>query len=155
MRGDLVGGINALLLRGKPILGVEAQAYETDSAGRQWFLGQGDYYSFFDLNGLTSLARLQISPNGTTITNHLSVAPILDFPTVSAGGQQEIPVTLTGAQPVDTCSASPQAAIEAGLTWGCYSSASDTVEVRLVNATPNPITPAPRTWTIDLWQHLY
>jgi hypothetical protein len=111
--------------------------------------------SYFDATGNAILSGVQIGAGGSRITTHLSAAPSLDFPSVPAGGQQELPVTLTGAKVGDSCDVSPDASAEPGLMWGCYVSASepDTVEVRLVNASSAPVNPVAHEWTINLWRH--
>lgn len=141
------------LIRGTPIHGVSAYPVDADSAGYQWYLGQSGGYSFFDRDGNSNLAELTVGTGGTKLTMHLSAASALNFPTVPAQGQQELAVTLKGAEPQDACSVSPQSTVEPGLAWSCYVSATDTVEVRLLNASSVPIDPSSHLWTINLWQH--
>lgn len=125
----------------------------TTAKGGLDFLGQKDGYAFLDNHGVMNIARVSLGYGGNEITKHLSSIQTLAFPTVPAGGQQELSFTLVGAQQGDSCDASPAKGAETGLTWASYVSEQDTVVVRLVNPTPAPITPSPRAWRVDLWQH--
>jgi len=142
--GTLVGGV--------PIRGVTADVPYADPRYYQLYLGQPDNYLLFE-GGNTNPASLMIGTGGTPITKHLSASPAMDFATVPAGGQQEVAFTIAGAEPSDACTVSPDSAVEPNLSWNCYVASTDTVEVRLVNASSQAVTPSSHTWTIDLWQH--
>lgn len=147
-------GGSAMVSGKNPIKGLYVYPASTTDKGKVDFLGQEDYYAYFDSGpGVTNLARLSLGFGGAVITRHLSATPILDFPTVFPGGQQEQNLTLTGAKIGDSCDASPESGAETGLSWAAYVSAQDTVTVRLLNATPQAVTPSSRAWRVIVWQH--
>lgn len=147
-------GGNAMVSGNSPIKGLYVYPASTTDRSKVEFLGQQDYYAYFDCHeGVTNLARVSLGYEGTVITKHLSTTSPLDFPTVPAAGQQEVSVSLPGAQVGHSCDASPESGVEPGLTWASYVSEQDTVTVRLINATSSPISPASRTWTVNVWQH--
>jgi hypothetical protein len=74
----------------------------------------------------------------------------LDFPSIPAGGQAEMSVTIAGAAVDDYAYANPRSAPEAGLMWSAYVSAPDTITIRMVNATSAAINPANRAWMVGL-----
>jgi hypothetical protein len=76
----------------------------------------------------------------------LSAKAVLDFPSISAGGSQELTITVTGAATGDIAVASPNTFLEANLTWAAYVNAADTVTIRVTNPTTGPIDPSSRTW---------
>lgn len=82
--------------------------------------------------------------------SYLSATATLDFPSVAAGGSQELTVTVTGAAAGDTVVLGPPAAIEAGLVWNGYVSAVNTVRVRVSNITGAPIDPASASWKVAI-----
>ncbi|HEV2289136.1 MAG TPA: glycosyl hydrolase family 28-related protein [Candidatus Acidoferrales bacterium] len=144
----------AMVTGNSPIKGLYVFPASSTDKSKVEFLGQQDYYAYFDCHeGVTNLARLSLGYEGTVITKHLSAASTLDFPAISPGGQQEVSMSLSGAQVGDSCDASPESGAEPGLIWSSYVSGQDTIVVRLVNATPSPISPSPRTWTVNVWQH--
>lgn len=147
------GAWAGLVTGNSPIQGLEAMPASTTSQGSLSFLGQGDFYDYFDNQGQRNIARLVLGTGGTAITRHLSVSVPLLFPPVAPGQQQELETNLVGAQIGDSCSVSPDASVEPGLTWSCYIPVKDTVAVRLINASTLPVTPAQRNWRIDIWEH--
>lgn len=80
----------------------------------------------------------------------LSATATLDFPSVAAGASQELTVTVTGAAVGDTVYLGAPAAIEAGLVWNGYVSATNTVKVRVTNVTGSAIDPASATWKVTV-----
>lgn len=70
----------------------------------------------------------------------------LDFPSIAAGSSQELTITVTGAAVGDTVALGAPAAIEAGLVWNGYVSATNTVKVRVSNITGSAVDPASATW---------
>lgn len=76
----------------------------------------------------------------------LSNTASLDFPSIAAGGQQDLTITVTGAATGDTVLLGPPSSLLAGLTvWGRVS-AANTVSIRLSNITGSAIDPAAATW---------
>lgn len=74
----------------------------------------------------------------------------LDFPSIAAGGSQELTIALTGAAVGDTVIANPMTTIEAGLIWNVWVSATNTVRIRLTNVTGSAVDPASRDWKVTL-----
>lgn len=80
--------------------------------------------------------------------SYLSTTATLDFPSIAAGGSQQISVTVTGATVGDTVILGPPAGIETGLVWNAYVSAINTVRVRVSNITGAAIDPASASWKV-------
>ncbi len=76
----------------------------------------------------------------------------LNFGSIAAGATAELTVTVLGAVVGDGVSVAPLAAPEAGLIWGGYISAPDTVKVRMANVTAAPIDPAAVDFRADVWR---
>lgn len=151
---EFIHGSWAELVTGNSaIRGLQAMPASTTSEASMSFLGQSDFYDYFDNQGQRNIARLVLGTGGTAITRHVSVSVPLLFPPVAPGQQQELETNLVGAQMGDSCDVSPDASVEPGLTWSCYVPAKDTVAVRLINASTLPVTPAQRNWRIDIWEH--
>lgn len=98
--------------------------------------------------GVSVQVPLTIGSGGAPISRVPSATAPLDFPSVAAGGQQELTIAVTGATTDGKCSVElgPPAGIVAGLVWGGRVSAADTVTVRVSNITGSPIDPASATW---------
>lgn len=80
----------------------------------------------------------------------LSAIATLDFPSVAAGGSQELGIVVSGAAVGDVVQVGPPATIEAGLVWGAYVSAANTVKVRVSNLTAAAIDPASASWKVTV-----
>ncbi|MHB8754650.1 MAG: glycosyl hydrolase family 28-related protein [Candidatus Acidiferrales bacterium] len=142
-----------LVTGNSPILGLQAMPASTTAEGSMSFLGQSDFYEYFDNQGQFNIARLVVGAGGTAITRHLSLSVSLAFPPVAPGQQQELETSLAGAQTDDSCDVSPDASVEPGLMWSCYVPVKDTVAVRLINASASVVAPAQRNWRINIWEH--
>lgn len=64
------------------------------------------------------------------------------------GGQVEVTITLSGAQPKDEVVANPDAGVEASIIWQAYVASANSVKLRLINPTPVDIVMAARDWRI-------
>lgn len=89
------------------------------------------------------------NPAWAEMTRVLSAQTTLDFPSIAAGGQQELDVTVTGTAFGDGIALSPPA-LNAGLSVSAYVSATNTVRVRLVNNTASAIDPASASWVVKV-----
>jgi len=65
---------------------------------------------------------------------------------ISAGAIATITITIPGAEIGDTVDVAAPSAIESGLMWCGYVSATDIVTIRIHNTTVSPIDPASATW---------
>lgn len=72
----------------------------------------------------------------------------VDVASIAAGASATFNVTVTGASGSYVVCATPVTALEDGLSYIAYVSATDTVTVKLTNFTAAPIDPANRTWRI-------
>lgn len=88
---------------------------------------------------------------GATITKVVRASATLAFPSVAAGGQQELTISATGATTGAAIHLGPPAGLESGLIATARVSATDTVTVRLVNVTGSPISPASATYRVDVF----
>ncbi len=91
---------------------------------------------------------LYFTPNTTrklVLTGFVNTAT-LDFPAIAAGSTAELTVTVTGATLGSSCSCAPNTSIEAGLSWSCYVSATNTVTIRVANISAGSIDPASKSW---------
>jgi hypothetical protein len=91
---------------------------------------------------------------GDEVTKILSEVASLNFASISDNTTQELTITVTGAASGDTAIATPASGIEAGLTWGAYVSAADTVTVRIAYQTGlgGSIDPAARNWRATVFK---
>ena len=80
----------------------------------------------------------------------LSSKPNINFLSISPDTALEATVTVSTATVGSSCNCNPVGAIEAGLSWSCYVSAPNTVQVRLVNGTTGAIDPAARDWRVTV-----
>ena len=91
-----------------------------------------------------------ITANTVRITSiedaHLTGSATLDFGSIAADDEEELTITVTGANVGDSVSLGAPAAIESGLVWVGFVSAADTVTVRVRNTTAGAIDPASATW---------
>lgn len=109
----------------------------------------GEYYH------LTSAQHSGLTGGGTTTlhTHTLHGTGSLDFGTIASNSTAEDTLTVTGAAPTSSVSVGAPAAIEAGLVWSAYVSATNTVTVRVHNMTGGNITPAVATWHARVEAH--
>lgn len=114
-----------------------------------------------DGTSTVTLARTYVAGEGVTYTNTapgyllaeavpdgLAATTTLDFPSVSAGGQQELTITVPGAAVGDVVALGRPAALENGLQVTARVSAADTVTVRCSNVTASPIDPASASYRV-------
>lgn len=83
---------------------------------------------------------------GTTAIRHVSGTRTIDVASIDPGLIGTFTITATGATAGDVVQLGPPAAIEAGLMWSGFVSATNTVTVRLHNTTASAIDPASDTW---------
>lgn len=88
---------------------------------------------------------------GAAISKILRASAILDFPSVAAGGQQELTISATGATAGAEVAIGSPAALESGLTVSARVSSADTVKVRISNITGSPIDPASSTYRVTVF----
>lgn len=86
--------------------------------------------------------------SGSTVTKVLSASASLNFPSISAAGQQDLTITVTGAATGDEVVMALPAAPTAGLIFNAFVSAANTVTVRASNITASPIDPAAATFGV-------
>lgn len=75
-----------------------------------------------------------------------SASAALDYPSIAAGGSEDLTITVTGAVVGDTVSLGLPNPPPAGLTFDAFVSAADTVTIRASNITAAPIDPASQTY---------
>lgn len=85
---------------------------------------------------------------GSALTKILPASATLDFPSIAAGGQQELTISVTGAAVGSAVASGPPTTLGAGLTVDAWVSAADTVKIRLSNITGSPIDPASATYKV-------
>jgi hypothetical protein len=100
-----------------------------------------------DFRGGGSAGDVSDGVGGIAITT-LDATAVLDFPSIAAGDQQELTVTVAGATAGSAVSLGPPDALEAGLAALGYVTAANTVTIRLLNVTGAPIDPASATWRV-------
>jgi parallel beta-helix repeat protein len=78
----------------------------------------------------------------------------LNFGSISANTTAELTVPITGVTTSGwSVLVSPTSALDAGIMWSAYVSATDTVTVRLANTTGGAINPASTDFVIDCYRH--
>jgi hypothetical protein len=111
--------------------------------------------SFSDTGGtgvtsdFASIGTQGVNPTWNEMARILSAQATLDFPSIAAGGEQELTVTVTGAAFGDGIALAPPA-LDHGLSVSAYVSAANTVKIRLVNSTGSAIDPASAAWTVKI-----
>lgn len=76
----------------------------------------------------------------------------LDFPSIGNLFSHELEITINGLSQNSTCSCSPVGSIESGLTWSCYISDTNTIKIRLLNASIlGAIDPISRNWKVTVF----
>ncbi|HEY6019677.1 MAG TPA: hypothetical protein VIY48_07180 [Candidatus Paceibacterota bacterium] len=82
----------------------------------------------------------------SVIASILTATASLSFGSIAANGVGTQTITVTGAATGDTVVAGAPAALEAGLTFSAFVSATNTVTIRLHNNSGGSVTPATATW---------
>jgi hypothetical protein len=111
---------------------------------------------------VTQLGQVTQAGNGSVVSSALNeqagiafvrkVSSILDFPSIAAGGEATLTVSVPGAVVTDDCAVS-SSMLEPGLSvssWGV--TAADTVSIRLRNNTAAAIDPSARNWRVRVWR---
>jgi hypothetical protein len=96
----------------------------------------------------TTLAGSLSVGGGASLSKILPASAILDFPSIAAGGQQELTISVTGAAAGAMVSLGPPSVLEAGVIVGARVSASGVVTVCAANITGSPIDPASATYKV-------
>jgi len=78
----------------------------------------------------------------------LMVQSTLDFPSVAAGGVQELTVTVTGASVGDIVALGLPATVDSGIVYDARVTAANTVTVRATNITGSAIDPASASYRV-------
>lgn len=77
----------------------------------------------------------------------------LNFPEISAGGHEDLTISVTGAAVDDAVALGLPASPPSGLVWNAWVSAADTVTVRATNITGSGIDPSSQTYTAAVIKH--
>ncbi len=95
--------------------------------------------------------HLYFTPNSERkiLLKGLSATATLDFPNITSKGSAELTVTVPNAATGSSCNCAPRSAVENGLKWSCYISASNTATIRLSNITSSAINPVSRDWKVN------
>jgi hypothetical protein len=96
----------------------------------------------------TTLAGSLSVGGGASLSKILPASAILDFPSIAAGGQQELTISVTGAAAGAMVSLGPPSGLEAGVIVAARVSASGVVTVCAANITGSPIDPASATYKV-------
>lgn len=84
--------------------------------------------------------------------SYLDGSAALDFPSIAAGAQQSLTITVTGAAVGDPVSLGLPASPAAGVTFNAFVSAADTVTVRASNITGSSVDPASATYKVRVFK---
>lgn len=95
----------------------------------------------------------EVENPGPRLRKVLEGSATLDFPSITAGGAEELTFAVPGAQPGWEVSLGAPSSLEAGLVPFARVSAADTVTVRLFNLTASAIDPAPALWRAAVLLH--
>ena len=104
--------------------------------------------------GTTTFSGPVVSQNGfivgsgSTINKVLTGSASLNFPSISAAGQQDLTITVTGAAVNDEVILGLPAAPTAGIVFNGFVSAANTVTIRATNVTASPVDPAAATYSV-------
>ncbi len=108
---------------------------------------------YFDSAGDWTVRGTLTWNGGNKITKVLQAQPSLTFGAIAAQTCGNQTITITGAATSNGAFASPNYAVEAGLAWSAFVSASNTVTVRVCNVTSGSVTPAAssnwRVWVVQ------
>lgn len=97
-------------------------------------------------------ANQDAPPTPRAGTFWLEASATLDFPSIAAGSEAELTVAVAGAAVGSPVVLGPPSTIEAGLSWGGYVSAADTVTIRVRNDTAAAIDPASASWSVRVFR---
>ncbi len=103
--------------------------------------------------GLTTSAGGPSVVSPTAVKGFRSIGAAINPGSISAQTVYTADVTITGSRVGDLILLIPPANLLAGLTFNAYVSASNTVTIRVSNATASPIVESSKTWNfvwIDL-----
>lgn len=87
-----------------------------------------------------------LTGGGVNITKMLTATASLDFPAISSNDTHELTMTVTGAATGDTVLMAAPSTLESGLGFSGFVTSTDTVTVRLHNASGWSVNPAAATW---------
>lgn len=109
-------------------------------------LGDGSWVHWFDkvTQSWQSLIQL-LGINSATAT--------LDFPSISAGADAELTISVARAEVNDPVVVGPPGGLEANLSVTGFVSAAGVVTVRLVNPTGAPINPVSATYRVSVLRY--
>lgn len=124
------------------VIAVPGTGVTTGSLNFQRFTSSGGTYVRQGANDNTGWGGWYEIPR-----SQIAIAAVRDFPSIAAGGQQELTVACVGAVG-DTVLLGPPAALEAGLVATARVTATNTVTIRLSNITASAIDPASASWTV-------
>lgn len=100
-----------------------------------------------DLSGnITVPSNATVSGTNTGDNDIRTATATLDFGSIASNGSAELTITVTGAAANDTVMLGAPAALEAGLTFSGFVSATNTVTVRVHNVSGGSVDPASATW---------
>lgn len=85
---------------------------------------------------------------GTAITKVLTATATLDYASIAAAGSEDKTITVTGAAVGDAVAFSLPAAIDVGLVFNAFVSATNTVTIRASNVTAAPIDAASASFRV-------
>lgn len=95
-----------------------------------------------------------VGTQGGVLTNILYATAVIDFPEVSPQDRQDVNVTVNGAVDGDTVSlGAPNDSVPSGaFSYFAWVSTTDTITIRAVNASQNPIDPGSGTFRVEVHQ---
>lgn len=129
--------------------GSNAFAVNTNGARIDFGAGADDYASS-DGTTITFAGPVAIG-GGTSIAKSIRATSTTDIASVSANACSDTTIAVTGATVGAECSVGMPTAPTNGLTWGCYISAADTVQLRICNVTTGPVDPPSATYSVRVW----
>jgi hypothetical protein len=86
--------------------------------------------------------------NGSRVTKVLTASATLDFPSIAAGGVQDLTISVPGVSVGGQVALGLPAAPAAGVVFMAFVSAANTVTVRARNVTAAPVDPASATYSV-------
>jgi hypothetical protein len=135
----------------------EISDYDVDGYTLTWNgsipLSPGDIVETFYYVSIPSGGGISII---NPLDKKLALNQTLDPPPVAAGGEQELTVTVIGAEPGDQCSVTPvDGVIDSGIILQARVTSLNIVTVRWTNITASSfsIDPASRDYNVFVWKH--
>lgn len=136
------------------VLGIVGKTQNGNPGSIQFWTGSNVPYRTFSIYPWGAVSYFPIYTkeiqadltNGTPVKGIYSATTSLDFPSIAAHSTDELTITVTGATVGDSVTIAPAGALETGLMWSGYVSASNTVAVRVLNGTASPINPSSRNF---------